>query len=145
MTKEANTDREDISAVFPSIPQREYYIKVMSVKLGVRTDGQNQYYLYNKEDVTLSTIANKSVLVTSIIDTYKGRNISFADILNAFVQREIGKEIIMFMQGKFSKMMQHVFPKLYTSFVTVDWKGTKLLYVCLKKAFYRCMKGTIFF
>jgi hypothetical protein len=42
-------------------------------------------------------------------------------------------------------MMIQITPEVYQKYVTVDWKGTKVLYVKLQKALYRLMRASLLF
>ena len=51
----------------------------------------------------------------------------------------------MVLKGELADMMIQIEPEVYRKYVTVDKKGTKILYVKLQKALYGLMRASLLF
>ena len=58
---------------------------------------------------------------------------------------EVDKEVIMVLKGDLAEMMVQIAPQVYRKYVTVDRKGTPILYVKLQKALYGLMQASLLF
>ncbi len=55
------------------------------------------------------------------------------------------KDILMVLKGELAKMMIQIAPQVYQKYVTMDKKGTKILYVKLQKVLYGLMRASLLF
>jgi hypothetical protein len=53
--------------------------------------------------------------------------------------------MFMVLKGELAEMMIQIAPQVYRNYVTVDNKGTKLLYVKLQKVLYALMRASLLF
>jgi hypothetical protein len=49
------------------------------------------------------------------------------------------------LKGELAEMMVHIAPQIYQKYITMDKKGTKILYVKLQKALYGLMRASLLF
>ncbi len=66
-------------------------------------------------------------------------------MLSVFVITDVDKDVLMVLKGELADMMIQIAPQVYRKFVTVDKKGTKVLYVNLQKALYGLMRASLLF
>jgi hypothetical protein len=66
-------------------------------------------------------------------------------VLSVFVITDVDKDVLMVLKGELADMMIQIAPQVYRKFVTVDKKGTKVLYVNLQKALYGLMRASLLF
>jgi len=64
---------------------------------------------------------------------------------SAFVNTDVDENVLMVLKGKLAEMMVHIAPKIYRKHITVDKKGTPVLYVKLQKALYGLMQASLLF
>jgi hypothetical protein len=64
---------------------------------------------------------------------------------SAFVNMDVNKDVLMVLKGELAAMMEQIAPQIYRKYITMDNKGTKILYVKLQKALYRLMRASLFF
>jgi hypothetical protein len=58
---------------------------------------------------------------------------------------DVDEEMIMVLKGKLAEMMIQIAPEVYRKYVSIDKKGTKILYVKLQKALYGLMQASLLF
>jgi hypothetical protein len=51
---------------------------------------------------------------------------------SAFVNTDIDKDVLMVLKGELVVMMEQIALQIYREYITVDKKGTKVLYVKLQ-------------
>ncbi len=51
------------------------------------------------------------------------------DVPSAFVNTDVGKDVLMVLKGELAEMMVQKAPEIYRKYITLDKKGTKILYV----------------
>jgi hypothetical protein len=100
---------------------------------------------WSKQETTLPTVAMESVFITAVIDAHKGRNVACFDIPGAFLHADINKDIPMVLKGRLAELMVQVAPNLYKKYITVDRKGTAILYVKMQKALYGLLRSALLF
>jgi hypothetical protein len=83
---------------------------------------------------TLSTVATESVFITNIINMHEGRNVACLDIPGAFLHADVDENITMVFKGRLAELMVQIVPNLYRKYITVDKKGTAILYVKMQKS-----------
>jgi competence protein ComGC len=117
-----------------------------SVKACMCADGRKQKDgTWSKQDTTLPTVAMELVFITAVIDAHKGRNVACFGIPGAFLNADINKDIIMVLKGRLAELMVQVAPNLYRKYITVDRKGTAILYVKMQKALYELLRSALLF
>ncbi len=104
------------------------------VKARMCADGRKQKDgTWSKHDTTLPTVAMKSVFITAVVDAYEGRDVACFNIPGEFLHTDIKEDITMVLKGKLAELMVQVAPNLYRKYITVDRKGTAILYVKMQK------------
>jgi hypothetical protein len=73
------------------------------------------------------------------------RKVGCYNVPSAFINTDVDKDMLMVLKGELAKMMIEIAPQVYRKYVTVDKKGTKLLYVKLQKALYGLMRASLLF
>ncbi len=56
-----------------------------------------------------------------------------------FVNTGVDEDVLMVLKEEVAEMMVHIAPQIYRKHITVNKKGTPVLYVKLQKALYRLM------
>jgi hypothetical protein len=98
-----------------------------------------------KQDTTPPKVAMKLVFITTVIEAHEGRNVACFDIPGAFLHADIDKDITMVLKGRLAELMVQVAPNLYRKYITVDRKGTAILYVKMQKALYGLLRSALLF
>jgi hypothetical protein len=93
----------------------------------------------------LTTVATESVFITAIINAHEGRNVACFNIPGAFLHADVDKDITMVLKGRLAELMVQVAPNLYRKYITVDKKGTAILYVKMQKALYGLLRSALLF
>ncbi len=62
---------------------------------------------------------------------------------NVFVNTDVDKEVLMVVKGELVEMIVHGAPQMYRRYITVNKKGTPVLYVKLQKALYGLMRASL--
>ena len=65
------------------------------------------------------------------------------DIPSAFVNTDVDEDILIVLKGELADMMVQIVPQVYQKHVTVDKKGTPILYVKLQKVLYGLMRASL--
>ncbi len=73
------------------------------------------------------------------------RKVQCYDIPSAFVNTDVDEDVLMVLRGELADMMVQIAPQIYRKYVTVDRKGTPILYVKLQKALYGLMQASLLF
>ncbi len=55
------------------------------------------------------------------------------------------EDITMVLKGRLAELMVQVAPNLYRKYITVDRKGTAILYVKMQKALYGLLRSALLF
>jgi hypothetical protein len=84
-----------------------------------------------KKDAALPTVSTESVFITSAIAASEKRKVRCYDILSAFVNTDVDEDVLMVLKGELTEIMIQIAPQTYGKYVTVDRKGTLILYVKL--------------
>jgi hypothetical protein len=116
-----------------------------SVKARMCTDGRKQRRDWTKQQSTSPTMATESVFITAVIDAHKGQDMACFDIPGAFLHANSDEDITMVLKGRLAELMVQVAPNLYRKYISVDRKGTAILYVKMQKAMYGLLKGALLF
>ena len=86
----------------------------------------------------------EAVLITFVIDAYKGREVAIVDVHGAFLTEDHYEVINMTPGGKLAKPMVKTAPEVYRKYVVIE-KGKMVLYVKLLKALYGCLRSALLF
>ncbi len=80
-------------------------------------------------------MSTESTFITASIAAHKHRKVRCYDIPSAFVNTDIDEDVLMVLNGELADMMVQIAPQVYRKYVTVDKKGTPILYVKRKRRF----------
>jgi hypothetical protein len=72
-------------------------------------------------------------------------NVACFYIPGAFLHANIDKRITMILKGRLAELMVQVAPNLYRKYITVDRKGTAILYVKMQQALYGLLRSALLF
>jgi hypothetical protein len=61
------------------------------------------------------------------------------------VNSNVDKDVLMVLKGELARMMEQIAPQIYRKYITMDKKGSKILYVKLQKALYGLMRASLLF
>jgi hypothetical protein len=102
-----------------------------------------QRSLYNtKSETTSPTVSSDALLLLIVIDAYKEQDVATADMIaGAYLKAIMDNFVVMKFTGKSVDILCNLNPE-NTKFVTFE-KGGKVLYVCLIKALYGCVKSAL--
>ena len=103
-------------------------------------------YLKQDESVASPTAALESLIVTSLIDTYEGRDVGTFDIPGAFLQAKLApkpnnERVLMKLVGQFVDIMCNVNPEHIKN--VIDENGKKVLYMEVLQAIYGCIESAL--
>ncbi len=98
-----------------------------------------------KQETTSPTVSTEAVFITAVIDAHKERYIACFDIPGAFLHADSDKDITMILKGRLAKLMVKVAPNLYRKYISVDAKGSVILYVKMQKAIYGLLRSALLF
>jgi hypothetical protein len=90
-------------------------------------------------------IATELVFIMAIVDAHKGRDVACFNIPGAFLYADSDKDITMILRGRLAELMVQVAPNFYRKYITVDRKGTVILYVKMQKAMYGLLRSALLF
>jgi hypothetical protein len=116
-----------------------------SVKARMCTDGWKQRGDWTKQETTLPTVSTEAVFITAVIDAHEERDVTCFNILGAFLHADLDKDITMILKGRLAELMVKVVPNLYRKYISVDAKGSAILYVKMQKAIYGLLRSALLF
>ena len=108
-------------------------------------NGAPQRAYIAKEDAASPTVSTESTFITTAIAAKEGRRVRCYDVPSVFVNTDVDEDVIMVLKGELADMMIQIAPEVYRKYVTVDRKGTPILYVKLQKALYGLMRASLLF
>ena len=108
-------------------------------------NGSPQRAYIAKEDAASPTVSTESTFITATIAAKEGRRVRCYDIPSVFVNTDVDQDVIMVLKGELADLMIQIAPETYRKYVTVDRKGTRILYVKLQKALYGLMWASLLF
>ena len=102
-----------------------------------------------RDDTASVTAMTESILITEAIDVKQGRDVTIADIPNAFVQTDInkkerGERIIMKIRGPLVDMLIKVSPETFADYVVYE-RGSNVLFVQIDKALYGMVESLLLY
>jgi hypothetical protein len=108
-------------------------------------NGALQREYISKEEAASLTVSTESTSITETIAANKKRKVRCYDVPSAFVNTDMDEDVLMVLKGELADMMVQIAPQVYRKYVTVDRKGTPILYVKLQKALYGLMRASLLF
>ena len=93
----------------------------------------------------MPTEATELVFITAVINAHKERDVACSDIPGEFLHADVDEDISMVLKGRLAELMVQVAPNLYRKYITVDRKGTAILYVKMQKALYGLLRNALLF
>ena len=72
---------------------------------------------------------NDSVMITSAIDVYKGRDVMTIDCPRAFLRAMASDPVLVKLRGPLVEALLLIDRAMYLDYITTDKKGEKILYV----------------
>jgi len=96
-----------------------------------------------KDEAAFPTVSTESTFITALIAAKEQRKVQCYNVPSAFVNTNVDEEVIMVLKGELAEMMIQIAPN--RKYVSVDKKGTKILYVKLQKALYGLMQASLLF
>jgi hypothetical protein len=105
-----------------------------TVKGRTCADGRKQRETAEPGATTSPTVSLESVLVTSTIEAYEGREVAVVDIPGAYLSVDMDEGVIMLMLVRLAELMVKTAPNIYRKYITVDAKN---------RALRKVTKGTI--
>jgi len=104
--------------------------------------GNVQRDFISKEDSSSPTASTKSVLLTSVVDASKERDVAIIDVPDAFIQTRVNKEknrVHISIAGKVVEWLVETAPEVYAYYVYYDKRGTSTMIVECFNAIYGTM------
>ena len=89
-----------------------------------------------QEDAALPMVSSKLSFITASIAAKEKRMVKCYNVPSAFVNTVVDEDVLMVFKGELAKMMVQID-------ITMDTKGTKILYVKLQKALYGLMRASL--
>jgi hypothetical protein len=117
----------------------------VKVKGQVCINGAPQRAYIPKEEASLPTVSTESTFITAAIAASERRKVRCYDIPSAFVNTDVDEDVLMVLKGELAEMMVQTAPQMYRKYVTMDKKGTPILYVKLQKVLYELMRASLLF
>jgi hypothetical protein len=108
-------------------------------------NGAPQRAYIPKDEASSPTVSMESTFITASIAAKEQRKVQRYNVPSTFVNTDVDEEVIMVLKGELVEMMIQIAPKVYRKYMSVDKKGTKILYVKLQKALYGLMRANLLF
>ena len=96
-------------------------------------NGAPQRAYIPKEDAASPTVSTELMFITLAIAASEKRHVWCYNVLSAFVNTDFDENVLMVLKGEQEEMMVHIAPQIYRKNITVDKKGTPVLYDKLQK------------
>ena len=77
----------------------------------------------------MPTVSTEAVLITAVIKAREEGDVACFDIPGAFLHANLDEDINMILNGRLLKLNVKVVPNLYRKYISVDRKGSDVLYV----------------
>jgi len=123
--------------------------KMGEIKGGTVAGGNKQRGYIDKEELSSSTVATKSVILTAMIDEEEEREVAIIDIPNAFIQSVVAdkkKLVIIRIRRMLVEMLVKIAPEVYKEYVTVDKRGNEhILVECLNALCGTMVAGLLYY
>jgi hypothetical protein len=108
-------------------------------------DKRKQREDWTKQDTTSPTVSTEAVFITAVIEAHKEHNVACFDIHGAFLHADSDKDITMILKGRLAELMVKRAPNLHRKYISVDRRGTAILYVKMQKAIYGVLRSALLF
>jgi hypothetical protein len=95
--------------------------------------------------MTSPTMLMEAVFITAVVDAYEECNVACFNIPGTFLHADSDEDITMILKGRLAELMVQVTPNLYRKYISVDRKGTAILYVKMQKAIYELLRIALLF
>ena len=82
-----------------------------------------------KDEAASPTVSTESTFIMALIAAKEQRKVQCYNVPSTFVNTDVDEEVIMVLKGELAEMMIQIAPEVYRKYVSVDKKGTKILYV----------------
>ncbi len=116
-----------------------------SVKGRMCADGQKQRDNWTKQDTTSPTVSTEAVFITAVIEAHEGRDVACFNIPGTFLHADSNEDITMILKGRLAELMVQVAPNLYRKYISVNRKGTAVLYIKMQKVIYGLLRSALLF
>jgi hypothetical protein len=90
-------------------------------------------------------MSTEAVFITAVVNAYKGRDVACFNIPGVFLHTDSDKDITMILKGRLVELMVQVMPNLYRKYISLDRKGTAILYIKMQKAIYGLLRSALSF
>jgi hypothetical protein len=107
-----------------------------SVKVRMCANGRKPRNDWTKQDTTSPTVSTEVVFITAVIEAHDGHDVACLDIPGAFLHAVSNEDTTMILKGRLAELMVQVARNMYRKYISVDRKGTAVLYVKMQKAIY---------
>jgi hypothetical protein len=77
----------------------------------------------------LPTVSAESTFITATITAKERTKVQCYNVPSAFINMDVDEDVIMVLKEELTDMMIQIALEVYTRYVMVDRKGTKVLYV----------------
>jgi hypothetical protein len=114
-----------------------------SIKGQTCADGRKQRAGSAKSDTTSPTVLVESVLITSMIDAFDGRDFAIVDVPGAFLMVNMDEEVYTSIMGHLAEIMVKTAPDIYRKCVSTGPDNKPIMYVKLQKALYGCLRSAL--
>jgi hypothetical protein len=111
----------------------------------INGNGAPQREYISKEEAASPTVSTELTFITAAIAANKKRKVRYYDVPSTFVNTDVSEDVLMVLKGELADIMVQIVPQVYRKNVTVDRKGTPILYVKLQKALYGLMRASLLF
>ncbi len=108
-------------------------------------NGAPQRTYIPKDEAASPTVSKESTFITALIAAKEQCKVQCYNVPSAFMNTNVDEEVIMVLKGELAEMMIKIAPEVYRKYVSIDRKGTKILYVKLQKALYGLMRASLLF
>ncbi|KAL7461201.1 hypothetical protein ACHAXS_001624, partial [Conticribra weissflogii] len=108
-------------------------------------DGRKQRESAVKGEAASPTVCVESIFITAAIEAKERRDVATIDLPSAYLHAENDETTHMELKGRLAELMAQVDPTVYRKYISVDEKGTPILYVRLHKAIYGLLKSALLF
>ena len=108
-------------------------------------NGAPQRVYIPKEDAASPTVSTELKFITSAIAASKKRHVRCYNVPSAFVNTDVDENVLMVLKGELAGMRVHIAPQIYRKHITINKKGTPVLYVKLQKALYGLRRASLLF
>jgi hypothetical protein len=110
--------------------------------------GNKQRDFISKEESSSPTASNDSIILSSLLDAIKGREVVTVDIPNAFIQTVVEDEkdcVNIRIRGHLVNVLMRIAPKVYSDYVTCNARREKQILLQCLNALYGTMVASLLY